>query len=242
VRGRIERVLDWAKANGHRSGENPAAWRGHLAHSLPPRAKVRAVKHHPALSYADLPAFMAALRGREGVATMALQFTILTAARTGETLGARWEEIDVDRTVWTVPAARMKGEREHRVPLAGHALAVLYGMLAARQCEFVFPGQRPGRPLHHDAMAEVLERMKRDTVTIHGFRSTFRDWAAETTNFPSEVVEMALAHAIGDKVEAAYRRGDLFEKRRVLMQQWGLFCDQQPIDEGTTVVPIRASA
>jgi integrase len=198
------------------------------------------VKHHPALPFADLPTFMTVLRGRGGVTALALQFTILTAARTGEALNARWGEIDLDRAMWTVPPERMKGGKEHRVPLVGRALAILNDRLGASQCEFIFPGQRPGRPLHHDAMADLLVQMKRESITVHGFRSTFRDWAAETTNHPREVVEMALDHTVGDKVEAAYRRGDLFEKRRVLMQQWESFCHQQPIDAGTTVVPARS--
>ena len=229
LRGRIEKVLDAAKANGLRSGENPARWRGHLDHLLP-KAKKLARGHHPALPFDDVPAFLTELRARPAVAARALEFTILTAARSGEALGARWNEIDAERAVWTIPKERMKGHREHRVPLSESALAILRGMdeLRGENGLFVFPGQRPGRPLSNMAMEMQLRRMKRDAVTVHGFRSSFRDWAAEKTSFPNHVVEMALAHVIGDKVEAAYRRGDLFEKRRKLMEGWASFIEKTP--------------
>ena len=227
VRGRIESVLHYAKARGWREGENPATWRGHLVKLLPSRAKVAPVQHHAALPWAEIGTFMAALRLQPGLAARALEFTILTAARSGETLGARWSEIDVAGKTWTVPAARMKAKREHRVPLAKAAL-VLVGEMAKLRADddpagYVFPGMAPGRPLSVMAMTMVLRRMKRGEITVHGFRSAFRDWAAERTTVPNEVAEAALAHVVGDKVEAAYRRGDLFEKRRDLMEAWGRF-------------------
>jgi integrase len=218
VRGRIESVLDWATVRGHREGENPARWRGHLEKLLPPRRKVAAVEHHAALPYAELPAFMGALAQREGFAARALELLILTAARTGEVLGARWSEIDLEGRLWTVPAGRMKAGREHRVPLSDGALAILTEL--DRTSELVFPGQRRDRPLSNMALLMLLRRMGRGDLTAHGFRSTFSDWCAEQTNFPSEVREMALAH---DKVEAAYRRGDLFEKRQQLAEEWGRY-------------------
>jgi integrase len=222
VRGRIEAILDWAKVRGLRQGENPARWRGHLSHLLPARAKVRRVEHHAALPYGELAAFMAALREQEGVAARALEFTILTAARTGETIGAVRGEVDT--SVWTVPADRMKAHKEHRVPLSPRALAILRDNDAARS-DYLFPGGKASKPLSNMAMTEVLRRMGRGDITVHGFRSTFRDWAADCTHFPGEVAEMALAHAIGDETEAAYRRGDLFEKRRRLMAEWAAFCN-----------------
>jgi integrase len=230
VRGRIEAVLDWATARGFRKGENPARWRGHLSKLLPGASKVRKVKHHAALPYAELTAFLALLRAQEGIAARALKFTILTAARTSETIGATPTEISSREKLWTVPSERMKAGKEHRVPLAEAAVAIVEAMgpLQGANRKFVFPGGRPDKPLSNMAMTAVLRRMGRADVTVHGFRSTFRDWAAERTNFPNEVVEMALAHAVGDKVEAAYRRGDLFDKRRKLMDAWAAFCASQP--------------
>src|SRR5262245_39747671 len=227
VRGRIEVILDWAKVRGLRQGENPARWRGHLDHLLPAKTKVRRVKHHAALPYADMPAFIEQLRAQEGIAARALEFTVLTAARTGETIGAAWTAANKSEKVWTVPGERTKGRKEHRVPLCDRATAVLAEMQSLRTTEsqFMFPGGKAGKPLSNMAMTEVLRRMGRGDITVHGFRSTFRDWAAERTNFPNEVVEMALAHAVGDKVEAAYRRGDLFEKRRRLMADWASYCN-----------------
>jgi integrase len=221
VRGRIEAVLDWAKARGYREGENPARWRGHLDKLLPNRRKVRSVRNHPALPYGDLPAFMGELRDRGSVSARALEFTILTAARTGESIGARWSEIDMKTGIWTVPAERMKAGKEHRVPLAERTLEILSKV--PQECEFVFPGARAGKPLSNMALLELMRGMRPGYVP-HGFRSTFRDWAAERTGYPSEVVEMALAHSIESKVEAAYRRGDLFEKRQRLMREWAAFC------------------
>jgi integrase len=228
LRGRIEAILDWAKARGLRDGENPARWKGHLDHLFPARSKVAKVVHHPALPYEELPAFMATLRARDGTAARALEFSILTAGRTGEVLGARWDEISGD--LWIVPGERMKGGREHRVPLSKQAVAILETL--PREGEFVFPGRSIGVPMSNMAMLVTLRRMGRGDLTTHGFRSSFRDWCAERTNFPSEVAEMALAHAVGDKVEAAYRRGDLFEKRVRLMADWAAFCSSMPSTRG----------
>jgi integrase len=223
LRGRIERVLDAAKAQGLRSGENPARWRGHLDQLLPKRQRLTR-GHHPAMNYSDLPAFMSDLQTMQVTAASALEFTILTAARSREVLGARWEEFDVDRAVWMVPARRMKAGREHRVPLSQRALKILKAMHETRSNDFVFPGQMPSKPLSATALLMLLRRIKVDGATVHGFRSTFRDWAAECTNFPNEVCEAALAHVIENKAEAAYRRGDLFDKRRKLMEAWAVYC------------------
>lgn len=236
VRGRIEAILDWARTRGYRAGENPARWKGHLDHLLPRPSKVKKVKHHAALPYDDMAGFMAELRQQTGTSARALEFTILTAARTSEVLGAKWEEIDLAKKVWTVPASRMKGGREHRVPLSDAALAVLKGMKKGEAGECVFPGSKPKRPLSNMAFLMLLRRMKRINLTGHGFRSTFRDWAAERTAYPAEAAEMALAHVVGDKVEAAYRRGDLFEKRIRLMQDWADFCGSPPAT--AQVVPL----
>lgn len=236
VRGRIETVLDWATARGYRHGENPARWRGHLDKLLPSRAKVRKVQHHSALPYVELPAFLANLREQEGIAARALEFTILTVARTGETIGARRAEFSTKEKLWTVPADRMKSGKEHRVPLSDRALENI-PTEAVDGGDFVFPGGRQGQPLSNMAMLKLLERMGRNDMTVHGFRSTFRDWVAERTNFAAEVVEMALAHAIDSKTEAAYRRGDLFEKRRRLMDAWAEFCGK--ISASGTVVALK---
>ena len=239
VRGRIESILDWATARGYRQGENPARWRGHLENLFPRRSKVRRVEHHAALPYSELSAFMLALRQQEGVAARALEFTILTAARTGEVIGARWGEINIAERLWSVPAERMKAGREHRVPLCGKALEIVEEMRAIGG-NFIFPGGKRGKPLSNMAMTMLLRRMGHGDQTVHGFRSTFRDWAAERTNFPAEVAEMALAHAVTDKVEAAYRRGDLFEKRRALAEAWAKFCATALV--GGEIVPIRKPA
>ena len=225
VRGRIEKVLDAAKAKGLRIGENPARMRGHLEHLLPKRSKA-AVKHHAALHYAEMPAFMASLRKREGVSAKALEFAILTAARSGEVRGMTWGEVDFAAKLWTVPAGRMKASQTHEVPLSEPALAVLQAVhekgLAAE--DIVFPGPS-GRALSDMTLSAVLKRMKRD-VTVHGFRSTFRDWAGDTTAHPRDVVEMALAHTVGSATERAYRRGRALEKRRELMVAWATYCEQ----------------
>jgi integrase len=225
VRGRIESVLDWATARGYRQGENPARWRGHLENLLPKKSKVRRVEHHAALPYGETAAFIAELRQQEGVAARALEFAILTAARTGEVIGAEWDEIDLAERLWTVSADRMKAGKEHRVPLSDAALAILEEMQKVRQVgDFVFPGGKSRRPLSNMALTMTLRRMGRGELTVHGFRSSFRDWAAERTGFPAEVAEMALAHTVSDKVEAAYRRGDLFQKRRQMMDAWARHC------------------
>jgi integrase len=245
VRGRIEAVLDAATVRGYRQGPNPAQWKGNLAHILPARAKVRKVAHHAALPFGEMPAFVATLGKRPGIAARALEFAIFTAARTGEVLGARWGEIDLTAKVWTVPSNRMKAGLEHRGPLSDAALAVLE---AVRPLELtvdgkpdptapVFPGPRRALPMSNMTMLMLLRRMNRDDLTAHGFRSTFSDWAAERTAYPREVVEMALAHTIENKVEAAYRRGDLFEKRRRLMNDWAQFC-YKPQASGSTLLPI----
>lgn len=224
LRGRIESVLDWATVKKLRVGENPARWRGHLDMLLPKPSKVTKVEHHPALPYAHMSAFMVKLRKESGTAAKSLEFTILTAARTSEVIQARWDEIDMPGKVFTIPAVRMKAKREHRVPLSPPALKLLKDMAKRKESEWVFPSIRAGKPLSNMAMLQLLKRMKRADLTVHGFRSTFRDWAAEQTNFPRDVAEMALAHSIRDKTEAAYRRGELFEKRAKLMAAWAVYC------------------
>jgi integrase len=240
VRGRVEAILDWAKVRDFRSGENPARWRGHLDHLLPAKSKVRKVEHHAALPYAQIGAFMAALRGQTGVGARALEFLILTGTRTGEALGATCDEIDMEARLWTIPARRMKAGNEHRVPLSDAALAVLKGMYEIQQNDFVFPGARQGRPLSEVALLMLLRRLGYGRVTVHGFRSAFRDWASERTTFPREVAEMALAHSISDAVEAAYRRGDLFDKRRKLMDAWAAFCAKPEANVTSKIVSIAA--
>jgi integrase len=223
LRGRIERVLDAAKAQGLRSGENPARWRGHLDQLLPKRQRLTR-GHHAAMPYDEMPAFTADLHGRQAIAALALEFTILTAARSGETLGAKKEEFDLERAVWVVPANRMKAGREHRVPLSRRAIEIVKHAMQEGDSDFVFPGQKSGKPLSVMALEMVLRRMKVNDATVHGFRSAFRDWAAECTNFTNEVCEAALAHVIENKAEAAYRRGDLFDKRCKLMEAWAAYC------------------
>jgi integrase len=240
VRGRIEAVLDFAKVNHWRpEGENPAAWNGNLKHALPLPNKIAKVAHHAALPYAEMPAFMVDLRQRQGVAARALEFTILTAARTGEVNAAEWNEIDLDNKTWTRPAEHMKAGREHRVPLSDRAVEILKDLPREENNPYVFIGTQKGAGMYITAMRELLTRIKQ-TVTVHGFRSTFKDWASETTNYSREVTEMALAHTIGNKVEEAYRRLDLFPKRARLMADWANYCNS-PTREGA-VVPIRAKA
>jgi integrase len=245
LRGRIETILDFAKARGWRAGENPAAWKGHLSMALPARSKIAKVKHHSALPWKAMSDFMAPLAEQNGFGARALRFAILAAARSGEVRGATWREINIAEAVWTVPAERMKAGREHRVPLSKAALAILEEMAVARLSEdgdeLVFPGQGSRRPLSDMTLTAVLRRMGRSDLTAHGFRSTFRDWAAETTAYPADVVEMALAHAVGSKVEAAYRRGDLFEKRRRLMDDWATFCGTPETSDRNNIVPLRES-
>jgi integrase len=234
LRGRIEAVLDAAKAQGHRSGENPAAWRGHLSHILPKRG-ILTRGRHAAMAYADVPAFVADLRARGALAALALEFTILTAARSGEVLGALWSEIDMGAKVWTVPAERMKAAREHRIPLSDRAVAIIEKLAQVKTGEFVFPGQRGGKSLSAPAMELLLRRMGQKGVTVHGFRSAFRDWTGNETQSPREVAEAALAHVVGDKAEQAYRRGDALEKRRALMDAWANFIEPR---SGSNVVPM----
>lgn len=230
VRGRIEAVLDYARAREWRTGDNPARWRGHIANMLPARKNTARVAHHPALAWREARKFMSALKSRDAVAARALEFAILTVARTGEVLGARWTEIDIGNAIWTVPGARIKAGREHRVPLSERALTVLNEMMPLRPDDdrrddaLVFPGAKLGRPLSQMAMLMLLRRMDRADLTTHGFRSTFRDWCAEATDYPNEMAELALAHTVGDKVEAAYRRGDMMDKRRHMMEKWAEFC------------------
>jgi integrase len=225
VRGRIEAVLDWAKVRGHRAGENPARWRGHLDHLLPARTKVRKIEHHAALPYREIGAFMPALREREALAARALEFAILTAARTSEVINARWDEIDLQAKVWTVPAERMKAGREHRVPLSDAAVGIVKGMRELRQNDHIFPGERR-EALSNMAFLMLLRRMDHADLTAHGFRSTFRTWAAECTRHPRQLAEAALAHVVGHVTEQAYQRGDMFEKRRKLMDAWAAFCSK----------------
>jgi integrase len=239
IRGRIESVLDWAKVREYRDGENPARWRGHLDKALSRRSRVKAVKHHAALPYSEMPVFMAELRAKEGASPRALEFTIITAARTGETVGARWPEIDLSAKLWTIPGERMKSGREHRVPLSDRALHVLAGL--PRDGEFLFPGAKADRPLSNMAMLELVRGMRGMGSTVHGFRSTFRDWCGEMTAYPNEMCEIALAHTVSDKTEAAYRRGDMMEKRRRLMADWAAYC-QRPLTDIGNVVPIRENA
>ena len=246
VRGRIEAVLDFAKAHGWRDGENPAQWKGNLAHVLPRRSKLAPVRHHPALPWPEMGAFMAALRAREGMSALALEFTILTAARSGEVRGMTWGEVNATSKVWTVPGPRMKGGREHRVPLSEAAVRVLNAVRPekADAAALVFPSpSRPGAMLSDMTLTAVLRRMRRGDLTAHGFRSTFRDWCAEMTSYPREVAEAALAHTLRDKVEAAYRRGDALEKRRLLMEEWAEFCTRPAFLEANgTPIAIRRSA
>jgi len=238
VRGRIEAILSWATVRGFRVGDNPARWKGHLDKLLPSRAEVRRVEHHPALPYDQLPAFLQEVRQQKGTAARTLEFLILTAARTGEVIGARESEVSRRDKVWNVPGERMKSGKAHRVPLSRGALALLADH-ADKPDAFLFPGAKRGEPLSNMAMLELLKRMGRGDLTVHGFRSTFRDWAAERTNYPNHVVEMALAHSVGDKVEAAYRRGDLFEKRRRLMDEWARYCASTS-QKAAHAVPIHA--
>jgi integrase len=238
LRGRCERVWDLAKARGHCAGENPFRWRGHLDKLLPKRAQLTR-GHHKAMPFAEVPAFVGRLQAMQGVAPRALEFAILTAARSGEVLGARWDELDLRAKVWIVPAARMKVGKEHRVPLSDRAAGIIEELQQARVSEFVFPGFRRGCPLSNMALEAVLRRAKVD-VTTHGFRSSFRDWAGDTTPFARDVVEAALAHAIENKTEAAYRRSDALEKRRKLMAAWATFCASEPKEETrSNVMPLR---
>jgi integrase len=241
VRGRIETVLDWATVHKYRTGDNPSRWRGHIEMLLPKRDKAASVEHHPALPFAKIHSFMTALRNQEGLAARGVEFAILTAARSGEIRGATWVEIDLDAGLWTIPAARMKGKREHRVALSVEAKTVIERMKEIKSSDLVFPGIKEGKALSDMSLTAVLRRMDAeklsagdkgwrdengDRITVHGFRSTFRDWAAEVTDYPNEMGEMAIAHAVSNAVEAAYRRGDMLEKRRAMMQDWSNYCSR----------------
>ncbi len=223
LRERIERILSWAATKGYREGENPARWRGHLEELLPKPAKVKKVKHHPSLPYMQLGKFWCGLQLEKGIPARALAFTILTACRTGEVIYAKWEEFDFAAKVWAIPPERMKAGREHRVPLVDETLAILNGMKGLDPV-WVFPGKKVGKPVSNMAMLDVLERMRRTDITVHGFRSTFRVWLAEQTDHPRELGELALAHTVGNAVEAAYQRSDLFERRRAVMKDWADWC------------------
>jgi len=237
LRGRIESVLDWAKARGFRAGENPARWKGHLDQLLPARSKVRRVEHHAALPYRQIGSFMTGLRQQDMVAARALELAILTAARTSEVLNATWDEIDLVNKVWAIPGARMKSGKDHKIPLSAPAIAIIESMQAIRKGAFVFPGRKGYRPLSNMAFLMLLRRMGRGDLTAHGFRSSFRDWCAEQTNFPSEVAEAALAHVVSDKVVSAYRRTDFFDRRRQMMEAWARYCSA-PVIAGD-VIPIH---
>jgi integrase len=238
LRQRIEAILDWATVSGYRKGDNPARWNGHLEHVLPKPTKK--TEHHAALPYSEMNAFMTALHEQKGVAALALEFTILTAARTGEVIGARWDEIDMDLMTWTIPAERMKAAKEHTVPLSQRALKILKDLDKEKKGPYVFPGGNEDAPLSNMAMAALLKRMELTEITVHGFRSTFRDWAGEQTNFPREVVEHALAHQLKDKAEAAYSRSTLPEKRRKLMEAWAQYAlTKSPV--AANIVAIRSA-
>lgn len=234
IRGRIEKILDWAKVQGYRTGDNPAAWRGHLSEALPTPSKVADAGHHAALPWVEMGAFMTHLRAAQGAGARAMELIILTATRTSEVLNAKWSEFDLDAELWVIPKERMKGFREHRVPLSAAALRILRAQ--PRLSEYVFPGKKGA--LSNMTCLQTLKRMDRGDLTVHGFRSTFRDWTADATAYPRDVCEMALAHAIEDKSEAAYRRGDLIEKRRALMSDWADHCDV--VRTLADVVAIRA--
>ncbi len=238
IRNRIELVLDAARAQGLSSGSNPAAWRGHLNKLLPKRTKASKT-HHAALDYRAMPAFYERLRDeRASLSSAALRLTILTACRTSEVLNATWDEVDLDARIWTIPANRMKGARPHRVPLSVAVVDLLKGL--GSETGYLFPGTRPGRPLSNMSMAMVLRKMGHAELTVHGMRSTFRDWAAEETHYPNVVCEMALAHSIGNAAEAAYRRGDLLEKRRAMMQDWAGYCGNVGADHVVSIATARA--
>jgi integrase len=241
VRGRIENVLDWARARHYRSGENPARWKGHMENLLPAKSKVRKVRHQPALPFGQMGGFIEDLQLRKGVSARALEFTILTAARTGEAINATWDEIDLKAGTWTVPAERMKAGREHRVPLSSKALALLKGLPKEKGSKFVFPGAKARLPISNMAMLELLRDMTDGELTVHGFRSSFRDWAGEATNYPRELAEAALGHVLGDQAEQAYRRGDALEKRRKLMEAWTRYCATPSKGRAGNVVSLRAA-
>lgn len=236
LRGRIESVLDWATVRGFRAGDNPARWRGHLDKLLPAPTKVSKVEHHEAMDVDAVPAFLSALRRKNGLGARALELLILTAGRSGEVRGARWPEFDLAKAEWLIPGERMKGGKPHRVPLSAAAVKLLKALPRVDGTDLLFPSQK-NTPLSDMTLTKAMRDLGQEAVP-HGFRSSFRDWASERTNYPREVAEMALAHAIGDKVEAAYRRGELFEKRKRMMADWAAFCDR-PAHQGGAVVPLK---
>ena len=237
VRGRIESVLDWATVRGYRKGDNPARWRGNLRSLLPAKSKVSKVRHMPALPWQELPELMAELRGNAAISARATEFIILTATRTGEAINGRWAEVNLNEKVWTIPAERTKTGKEHRVPLSDRAIEILGSLPREHGNPFLFPGARAGKPLSDMAALQLLRGMRPDIkITTHGMRSSFRDWAAEA-GYPREVAETSLGHALENKVEAAYRRSDLLERRRALMQAWAAFC-AKPASSGE-VIPMR---
>jgi integrase len=242
VRGRIETVLDWATARKYREGDNPARWRGHLDQLLPNKTKVRRVRHQPAMPYAAVPGFMATLRDQSSISAKALEFTVLSAVRTSETINATWDEINEKEKAWTVPASRMKAEKEHRVPLSDRMLEILAALPRETDNPHLFVGARKGKGLSDMAMLELLRGMDGNGYTVHGFRSSFRDWCAEQTSYPRELAEAALAHVLKDKTEASYQRGDLLEKRRKLMRAWASYCASPPRTAGDVVVPMARKA
>lgn len=238
LRSRLENVLDWATTRGYRTGDNPARWKGHLENLLPKPSKVKKVEHHAALPYPQINSFIQALRQHDHVSALALEFLILTAARTSEVIAATWDEINLNEMIWTIPANRMKAEREHRVPLSSRCIEILNKAINMRQSDFIFPGGRANKGLSNAAMDKLLQVTMGYECTVHGFRSSFRDWAGERTNYPNDLCEMALAHTIRNKTEAAYRRGDMLEKRRQMMNDWQKFCETT-IVTSSDIVPIR---
>jgi integrase len=239
VRGRIEAVLDWATVSGFRHGENPARWGGHLEHILPSPRKLQPVAHHAAMPYRDVPAFMSVLRGVDSFVARALEFLILTATRSLEARGARWDEIDLAERIWTIPSARMKVAREHRIPLSAAAVSIITERLELKHADLVFPSHRSGEAVSDNTLRLLMKSLGHGSFTVHGFRSAFRDWAGESTNFAREIAEAALAHRTGNAVEQAYRRGDALEKRRRLMQAWSDYCAQPVPATSATITPIR---
>ena len=240
VRERIESILDWATVSGYRAGENPARWRGHLEHLLPAARKIAPIVHHPAMRYQDVPAFMAKLRAVDGTPARVLEFAILTATRSGEGRGATWDEVDLDTATWVIPGPRMKAGREHRVPLSPRVVEIVMANRHAARGGLMFIG-RGGGPVADVSLRYTLKSMGHGDVTVHGFRSAFRDWCGEQTNYPREIAEAALAHRVGDETENAYRRGDALEKRRRLMTAWADFCGK-PAATGATVTALRKAS
>ncbi|GJL74549.1 integrase arm-type DNA-binding domain-containing protein [Nitrosomonas sp.] len=238
LRARLENILDWATTRGYRVGDNPARWKGHLENLLPKPSKIKKIQHHAALPYSQMNVFIQALRQHESISALALEFLVLTAARTNEVIAATWDEINMSEQVWIIPASRMKANREHRVPLSNRCIEILNKPLLMRQSDFIFPGGKANKGLSNAAMDKLLQVTMGYACTVHGFRSSFRDWASEHTNYPNEICEMALAHVIKDKTEAAYRRGDMLKKRRCMMNEWQKFCDTV-INVNAAIVPIR---